>query len=214
MRLCLRVSGELLSALGLVVLGFLAYMYWGTALRASAAQRTFTSELTSQWSGLSALAALTSPSALPIGKPFALLRIPQLGRNWQFAVVQGTGQAQLALAPGHLPGTALPGQVGNFVVAGHRVTAGGPFQGLPSLRAGSLVIVVTINARYEYEVTGRPSQVPADDTSVLAPVPGHPGLRARLRIITLITSASPWPGAGRVLVTGVLIRVLPRQRGS
>jgi sortase A len=213
-RICLRVSGELLSSLGVVVLGFLAYMYWGTALRATSAQHAFTSQLSSQWSGASELAALTSPSELALGKPFALLRVPQLGRSWQFAVVQGAGQAQLALAPGHLPGTALPGQVGNFVVAGHRVIAGGPFWRLPSLHPGSMVIVVTINASYDYEVTSRPRRVSAGNTSVTAPVPGHPGERARLRMITLITSYSPWTGTGRVLVTGVLVRVLPRQQGN
>ncbi|MGH3301855.1 MAG: class E sortase [Streptosporangiaceae bacterium] len=214
MRLCLRVSGELLSTLGVVVLGFLAYMYWGTALRTSAAQHAFASELTSQWSGASELAALTGPAKLALGEPFALLRIPQLGPSWQFAVVQGTGLTQLALAPGHLPGSALPGQVGNFVIAGHRVTAGNPFWRLPSLHAGSLIIVVTINASYEYEVTGRPRPGPADDTAVTAPVPYHTGERARLRMITLITSDPPWTGTSRVVVTGVLVRALPRQPGS
>lgn len=212
MRICLRVSGELLSSLGVIVLGFLAYMYWGTALRATAAQTAFTRELSSEWSGTGELTALASPSELTLGKPFALLRIPQLGRSWQFAVVQGTGPAQLALGPGHLPGTALPGQVGNFVVAAHRVTAGGPFWRLPGLHAGSTVIVITINASYEYEITGQPSWVSADDSAVTAPVPGRPGEQARLRTITLLSCDSPWTGTGRVLVTGILVRALPRQQ--
>jgi sortase A len=208
------VSGELLSALGVVVLGFLAYMYWGTTLRASAAQHAFDRELASQWSGPSELAALAGPADLTPGKPFALLSIPQLGPSWQFAVVQGTGLVQLALAPGHEPGTALPGQVGNFVVAGHRVTAGNPFWRLPSLHAGSLVIVVTINARYEYEITGAPRWVAAGDMAAIAPVPYHLGQRATLRMITLITCDPPWTGTSRVVVTGVLVRALPRQQGS
>jgi sortase A len=213
-RLCLRASGELLSALGVVVLGFLAYMYWGTALRESAAQRAFSRELASQWSGHSELAALTGPFGVARGRPFALIRIPQLGPKWQFAVVQGTGLSQLALGPGHLPGTALPGQVGNFVVAGHRVTAGNPFWRVPSLHVGSLVVVETINASYEYQVTGGPRSVPADDSAVTAPVPYHPGERAQLRMITLITCDPPWTGTSRVVVTGVLVRALPRQQGS
>lgn len=214
MRLCLRVSGELLSTLGVVALGFLAYMYWGTALRASTAQHALARELAGQWSGHSEIAALTGPSDLAPGRPFALLRIPQLGGSWQFAVVQGTGLGQLALGPGHLPGTALPGQVGNFVVAGHRVTAGNPFWRLPSLRAGSLVIVETINAGYEYRITGRPRSVPAGDTAVTAAVPYHPGEQPRLKMITLITCDPPWTGTSRVVVTGVLVRALPRQQGS
>ncbi|MGB6455264.1 MAG: class E sortase [Streptosporangiaceae bacterium] len=206
------MSGELLSALGVVVLGFLAYLYWGTALRASAAQHAFASELASQWSGANQLAALTGPAGLPVGRPFALLRIPRLGPSWQFVVVQGSGLAQLAVAPGHLPGTALPGQVGNFVVAGYRLTAGNPFWRLSDLRAGSLVIVVTIDASYTYRVTSGPRRVVAGDTAVAAPVPDRPGKRARLRMITLITCDPPWTGTSPVVVTGVLVRALPRQQ--
>jgi len=208
------VSGELLTTLGVVVLGFLAYMYWGTAMRASTAQHAFARELATEWSASDQLAAVTSPAGLPLGKPFALLRIPQLGDSWQFAVVQGAGLAQLALAPGHVPGTAMPGQVGNFVVAGHRVTAGNPFWRLPSLHPGTVVVVVTINASYIYRVTGPPRWVLADDLAAIAPVPYHRGRPARLRMITLITCDSPWTGTSRVVVTGVLVRALPRQQGS
>jgi sortase A len=211
----LRIAGELLGTCGVVVLGFLAYMYWGTALRASDAQRTYTSQLTKQWSEatdpLGALAALRTISP---GTPLALLRIPQFGRNWQLAIVQGTGVSQLLLAPGHVPGTALPGQVGNFAVAAHRVTAGNPFWSLPSLRKGSWIDVETITATYEYRVTSRPAWVPASDLSVLTTVPSQPGAPAGKPLITLITCDPPWTGTSRVVVTGVLVRTLPRASGS
>jgi sortase A len=213
-RHCLRLSGQLLGTLGVVVLGFAAYLYWGTAIRATAAQHAFTSELASQWSSPSQLAAITGAAQLAPGKPIALLRIPQLGQRWQFAVVQGTAPAQLALAPGHLPGSALPGQIGNFVVAGHRITAGNPFRSLSSLRPGATVTVVTIDANYVYRITSRPRSVPVHDLAALAPVPYHPGEHARLRMITLVTSDPPWMGASRVAVTGVLVRALPRQQGG
>lgn len=206
----LRITGELLLTCGVVVFGFLAYMYWGTALRASSAQRTYTSELTRDWSTANPLTALAGLRTISPGSPFALLRIPQFGRAWQFPVVQGAGPPQLALAPGHVPGTALPGKVGNFVVAGHRVTAGNPFWSLPSLRTGSLIDVVTITGTYEYEVTGKPRLVPADDVEALAPVPFHPGEQASQRLITLITCDPPWTGTRRVIVTGTYVRTLPR----
>src|SRR5215472_13497835 len=173
----LRLAGELLVTCGVIVLGFLAYMYWGTALRASSAQRTYTSQLTRQWSAANPLAAL------------AALR---------------------TIAPGHVPGTALPGQVGNFAVAAHRVTAGNPFWSLPSLRRGSVIDVETITGTYEYEITGRPAWISADDLDVLAGVPFHPAEPARQRLITLITCDPPWTGTSRVVVTGVLVRTLPR----
>ena len=121
---------------------------------------------------------------------------------------------QLLLAPGHVPGTALPGQLGNFAVVAHRVTAGNPFWRLPSLPRGSLIDVETITATYEYEVTSKPAWVPATDRGVLAAVPFHPGEPARQRLITLITCDPPWTGTSRVVVTGVLVRTLPRAPGS
>jgi len=210
----LRATGEILISLGVVVLGFMAYMYWGTAVRAGSAQHAFEAELGRQWNSESDLAVLADPSDLGLGQPFALMRIPRLGRSWQFAVVQGTGLPQLALGPGHVPGTALPGQIGNFAVAGHRVTAGNPFWNLPSMRAGDVVDVETIAGTYEYRVLTRPALVSADDTAMLSPAPGHPGERAARRLITLITCDPPWTGTNRVIVTGVLVATVPRGTGT
>ena len=41
MRSYLRITGEILISLGVLILGFMAYMYWGTAVREGTAQRTF-----------------------------------------------------------------------------------------------------------------------------------------------------------------------------
>ncbi len=213
-RFYLRVTGEILITLGVVVLGFLGYMYWGTALRADSAQRALTGELGRQWAAAGpGPAVLANPAELAPGRPFALIRIPSFGPGWQFAVVQGTNLPQLALGPGHVPGTALPGQVGNFAVAGHRVTAGNPFWSLPSLRAGDQVFVETIAGTYEYRVSGKPVWVSPDDSAVLAPVPSHPGEVPHLKMITLITCDPPWTGTSRVIVTGVLVKTMPRARG-
>jgi sortase A len=214
-RSFLRLTGEILVSLGVVVLGFLAYMYWGTAVRAGQAQRTYVSELDHQWgSAQASLALLASPGDLRTGQPFALLRIPRFGQAWEFAVVQGASLPQLAVAPGHVAGTALPGQVGNFAVAGHRVTAGNPFWSLPALRPGDRIYVETVAATYEYRVTGRPDQVGPYDTAVLAPDPGHPGETPEQRLITLITCNPPWTGTNRVIVSGDLVAVLPRGHGE
>jgi len=209
-----RISGEILITIGVVILGFLAYVSWGSAAREGAAQHAFAGELGQEWSqGSQSLTALTNPADVGLGKPFALIRIPKFGATWQFAVVQGSESAQLALGPGHVPATALPGLVGNFAVAGHRVTAGNPFGNLPRLRPGDIVYVETIAGTYEYAVTGTPKWVAGDDSAVLAPVPGHPGQAPHRRMITLITCDPPWTGTSRVIVTGVLVRAMPRQQG-
>jgi sortase A len=214
MRPYLRLAGEIMISLGVIVLGFMAYMYWGTAARESSAQQAFVTELGRQWGSAGPEeAVLTNPHQLALGQPFALMRIPRFGPHWEFAVVQGTGLPQLALGPGHVPGTALPGQVGNFAVAGHRVTAGNPFWGLPGLRSGDLVYVETVAATYVYQVIGRPDLVAPDDSPVLSPVPDHPGVTPHRKLITLITCDPPWTGTNRVIVTGVLAATLPRGTG-
>src|ERR1700735_3412515 len=148
--------GELLVTLGAVVLLFVAYLMWGTALRASSAQHQLSSELNQQWASASTGAggraghrpAQPEQLALVTGEPFAYIRIPAFGAHWQFTIIQGTALAQLNVSPGHVPGTQLPGQLGNFAVAGHRVTAGNPFWSLPLLKSGDLVYIQTESNNY------------------------------------------------------------------
>lgn len=220
MRSLLRAFGELCLTLGVVVLLFVAYLIWGTGFRASRAQHAFASQLNRQWRR----PAQDAPGAqggkpLPdhihpvLGKPFAFIEIPRFGKHWRFAVVQGTGLPQLALGPGHVPGTALPGRVGNFAVAAHRVTAGNPFYHLPDLVSGDRVIIDTKVNRYVYRVT-RQQEVLPTDVAVLGPVPGHPHARPRQRLITLITCDPPWTGTHRIIVFGRLASARPRPKGT
>jgi sortase A len=204
-----RVVGEILVTCGVVVALFTAYLFWGTGLRASEAQHRFAGELRRQWAAAPSLAQAGDSGPLAVGRPFAIIRIPAFGPAWRFAIVQGTGTAQLAVGPGHVPGTQRPGQVGNFAVAGHRVTAGNPFWGLPRLRAGSKVFIDTIAGTYEYQVNARPVWVWPGDTAVLAPAPDFPGQQPRRAWITLITCDPAWSGTSRVIVTGVLIKRIP-----
>src|SRR5580704_17193017 len=108
-----------------------------SALRADSAQRQLSNELNQEWRQAPARcdAAGASPEQFYVatGQPFAFITIPAFGPHWRFTLIQGTALAQLDLSPGHVPGTQWPGQVGNFAVAGHRVTAGNPFWSLPSL---------------------------------------------------------------------------------
>jgi sortase A len=211
-RTVIRGLGELLVTLGVVVLLFVAYLMWGTALRASSAQHQLSSELNQQWTSAAASggrAALPEQLALVTGQPFAYIRIPAFGPHWRFTIIQGTALAQLNVSPGHVPGTQLPGQLGNFAVAGHRVTAGNPFWSLPSLKDGDLVYIDTKLNTYTYRVTGQHTVLPTD-TAVVDPVPGDPGQRPRQRLITLITCNPAWTGTHRVIVTGKLVSAAAR----
>src|SRR3984885_1340531 len=162
-----RVFGELCLTAGVVLLLYIAYLFWGTAWAASNAQHSLANQLNREWahSGSPSSPFDPSPDALHLvtGQPFAFIAIPAFGKNWRFTIIQGTALAQLNVSPGHVPGTQLPGQLGNFAVAGHRVTAGNPFWSLPDLRAGDLVYVETIAGTYEYRVVAKPVLVSAAD---------------------------------------------------
>jgi sortase A len=212
-RNVLRVFGELCLTLGAVMLLFVGYLIWGTGIQASHAQHAFATELNRQWRQPVYHAPILRPRRDPIrpflGRPFAFIEIPRFGRHWRFAIVEGTGLPQLALGPGHVPGTALPGRVGNFAIAAHRVTAGNPFYHLPSLTVGDVVIIDTRHNRYQYLVTKTQEVLPTD-VSILDPVPGHPHTRPRRPMITLITCDPPWTGTYRIIVFGRLARTQPR----
>ena len=90
-------------------------------------------------------------------------------------VVEGDDDATLAIAIGHLPGTALPWQSGNAVLAGHRDTF---FRLLKDLRQGDLIRMTTTRGTFDYQVV-RTEIVEPDDISALAPTSD--------RALTLVT---------------------------
>jgi sortase A len=136
------------------------------------------------------------PTRLRPGEPFAMLRIPALGKHWRFAVVEGTALAQLATGPGHVTGTSWPGGR-NFAVAAHDITAGNPFLHLSGLRRGDKVIVRTQGCKFTYKILGTPRRVPSTDVGVLRGIKGT----HRITLITcwpVTLAATPW----RIIAVG------------
>ena len=64
------------------------------------------------------------------------IEIPKIGVSQP--MFEGVGLDVLANGPGHWPGTAMPGDTGNAVVAGHRVTHTHPFLDIDQLNPGDL----------------------------------------------------------------------------
>jgi sortase A len=91
MRTVLRVFGECSVTAGAVVLLFLTYLLWGTALATSAHQHAFATQLQRQWRTHRDAKPVTTRLHLVTGQPFAFIRIPRFGRAWRFAIVEGTG---------------------------------------------------------------------------------------------------------------------------
>ena len=86
-------------------------------------------------------------------------------------VLEGTADATLLRAAGHIEETAMPGDAGNFGIAGHRDTT---FRPVRLLHAGDPLVVTTSEGVYQYRVTGTRIVNP-EDVYVLDPTP-HPTL--------------------------------------
>ncbi|WP_157530071.1 class E sortase [Microtetraspora niveoalba] len=205
MRAAIRLVCELGVTAGVVLLMFCAYLLWGTGSYTEEHQRVL------QWQfeqeihpnkGTRSLAR-TDIGPIKLGGAVALLRIPRLGSDYKFAVVEGVDAEALREGPGHYPGTAMPGEIGNFVVSGHRTTYLAPFNGIGELRQGDTIVVDTREARYTYRVIGKEVVLPTR-LDVIEPVPGHPAERPTRALITLTTCNPKYSAAERLIVHGVL----------
>ncbi len=91
----------------------------------------------------------------------AQLDIPKAGLS--VMVMDGTDDATLRVAVGHIPGTRLPGPAGNVGLAGHRDSF---FRGLSKLRIGDEITLTTREDTLHYTVESMRIVSP-DDVSVL-----------------------------------------------
>ncbi|GGP02845.1 class E sortase [Nonomuraea glycinis] len=192
MRVTLRTVGELSVTAGLILTLFCAYLLWGTGAYTASQQLLLQREL-----------AAGRIEKIELGGALAMLRIPRLGRGYEYAVVEGVDAEHLKKGPGHYPGSALPGKVGNFVVSGHRTTYAAPFNRIDELERGDEIIVEAREARYTYRVTSQDIVEP-DEIEVIAPVPGKPDIRPIRPYITLSTCHPEYSAAQRLIVHGVL----------
>ena len=94
------------------------------------------------------------------GEPFASIRIPKIGVDE--VVIEGVRPDDLEMGPGHMPWTPLPGQPGNAVISGHRVTHGRPFFDLDQLGPGDEIVVETAIGVHTYQVRSTEIVTPTD----------------------------------------------------
>ncbi len=90
------------------------------------------------------------PKAVEANVTLGSIEIPRIGLNK--SLFEGITTATLNRGPGHWPGTALPGALGNVVVGGHRTSKSRPFRHLEKLVPGDEVIFTTGAGRFVYHV--------------------------------------------------------------
>ena len=116
------------------------------------------------------------------------IEIPKIGLTHR--VFHGVTLRSIDNGPSHWPGTAFPGQRGNSVFAGHRVTHSHPFRNIDRLVEGDQVIFTVAGVRTVYAVTGH-EVVPPSAVHIADPTPTptatlyacHPPGSARYRYV-------------------------------
>lgn len=222
------ITGLLLIAVGLGSLGWIGYQYLGTNAPAQEAAKSEVSQLQHQWdtgngidvpdpsAGASANAtaavsasSTTGPkySQAELDKAMAILTIPRFGADFQVPILVGTSDYALGRGVGWYDKTQLPGQVGNFAIAGHRITHGQPFARLLELQPGDKVIIETKTYIFTYTIDQAPSKLTVKDVDawVLDPVPGKTGVKPTKALITLTTCQDLFHSPDRAVGFGHLV---------
>ena len=122
------------------------------------------------------------------------IEIPRI--NLAHPIFEGVDETVIHWGPGHWPGSAMPGQPGNAVFAGHRVTHTRPFYDIDLLTPGDQIILHTKDGTFTYRVTGH-QIVSAKDTWIVNPTPNA--------TITLFACHPKHSAAQRYVVRGELI---------
>lgn len=189
--------GVSLILAGLGVMAWFAWQYFGTNVVAKQKQAEIKQTLTIDWGkGIESDA-------------MGLLRVKRFGSDYEVPIVKGVDADALSKGVGWDPDTDKPGEIGNFVIAGHRVTHGEPFAKFPKLRKGDRVVVETRTAIRTYRLRNSGTSITVDFTEAwpLWPVP-DPKARAvkpTEEVLTMVTCSELFHTRNRSVVIGDLI---------
>jgi sortase A len=231
-RFVLRGVGQTLITLGLVVLLFAVSEVWVTNIFAHRAQAKVYNALQDEWKNGRDPLPGNDLTTIPVGTGIAVMYIPRLGTDYHFAIVEGhppvPNDSDLEKGPAHYPGTQLPGEIGNFAVAGHRVGKGEPFLNIDKLRSGDAIIIETKSRWYVYRVKGSPAGdnpetdkidrdgipgreivdpdgLSANGESVLNPVPDRPSdMKPTEALMTMTTCHPKFTAEHRMIIHAAL----------
>lgn len=173
----------------LVALGVVAAAFVTTNTYSVVWQR----HLDGRWAEMVTSGAAGTPAT---GDPVAKMLIPDI--DAELVVLEGENRSTLRKGPGHVPGSALPGELGNAVVRGHRLLWSGPFRNLDRLDYGSRIHVQTVDGQALYLVAGIFHQDGEradlyEDTS--------------LPFLTLVTSDPPFRANRFLVVRAVMVEL-------
>lgn len=196
----------LLSALiaALIASGYASYELLWTNYVANKKANAVRTEIMNSWSNPNNR-LMTSER---VGKGFALLYIPRLkNKVWSLPILEGVEAQQIDSGVGHYLLSAMPGQIGNFAIAGHRATYGEPFANFDRLKVNDHVIVRTKNQWFTYSLDRNLLIKPTETWVVNYPLkPPLDSLINSKKLISLVTCDPRWGSVRRWVWWGHLIK--------
>jgi sortase A len=126
------------------------------------------------------------------------IQIPKIGLV--HPIYEGVTLTVIDHGPGHWPGSANPGQLGNAVFAGHRVTHSHPFRRINELVPGDEIIFKMANGTFTYKMTAFQIVTPKDVHIV------NPTSDAT---VTLFACHPPGSARQRYVVRGAFVSATP-----
>lgn len=124
-----------------------------------------------------------------------IMTIPKI--DLEVAIGEGVDMTTLKYALGHFPNTAMPGEQGNFAVAGHRsYTYNKYFNRLNEMKIGDDIIVTSLEGKFTYKVANIRIVEP-EEVSVLSATDRS--------TITLVTCTPVRVATHRLIIKGTLI---------
>jgi sortase A len=178
MHNAVRIVARVLFVAGLLALGYVTYVVIDAMAYQAIEHRQ-----------LEMASPKAAARAVVDGSAIGEIQIARLGLS--AIVAQGDSPAVLRRAVGHLAESAMPGDSGNVVLAGHRDTF---FRSLKRVRAGDVIVLRSHAGDFEYLVEST-AVVPPSDLQVIEPT-----IRRTLTLITCYPLSYLGPAPDRFIV--------------
>ena len=221
------VLGELMLTAGVLVLLFASWQMWIGDIIIGAENNAKGDELSQQWAAAPAPTpppvteqggeSVYEPPVLPHpddAEIFANMHIPRFGDDYNVHIAGGTSRARTLdkIGIGLYEQSKMPGEVGNFSLAGHRTTWGKPFNQIDKLKLNDAIVVETPEGWYTYRFRTL-EYVKPTEVDVLLDVPQMPQLETDERYITLTACSPLYSLAERIVAYGLFESFQPRAEG-
>jgi sortase A len=199
------IIGLILIFLGLSIISIALYMRITSNLKQKSMLEDFQMELNNIQNSINSyenevLENIEQPEEekikLPLtGESIGIMSIPKIGL--EVSIGEGVDMNTLKYALGHFPNTPMPGNSGNFAVAGHRsYTYNKYFNRLDELEVGDEIHVTTLGGDFTYKV---------DNISIVEPEQVSVLNSTINSTITLVTCTPIRVASHRLIIKGILI---------